>query len=155
MLECYLLAHHWKVFLWRGSYKSPVKGEPVFGVCDQVRLKLACSAIQTSKRLEILDIETRGIILSKQRITMALIRLRRCTGWSALFCLHMAMKLGSKYNLFDTPPPPAPKWNTNRFTRVYICKLLKRSNELISQSTRYQTLFIRCSCRKMAKLKIL
>ena len=39
------------------------------GVCDQVRLKQACSASEASYRLEILDIETRGItsILSRQR----------------------------------------------------------------------------------------
>ena len=61
--------------------------KPVFRICDQVNLKLACSATETSKSLEILDIGTRGIILSKQRITKALIGegadLRLC-------CLHMA-----------------------------------------------------------------
>ena len=35
------------------------------GVSDQVRLELACSATDTSWSLEILDIETRGILLSK------------------------------------------------------------------------------------------
>ena len=62
---------------------SLVMRKPVFGVCDQARHKLACSATDTSKRLEILDIETTDIILSKQRITKALIRLRGCAGWSA------------------------------------------------------------------------
>ena len=57
--------------------------KPVFGVSDQVRLKLACSATETSYRLEILDIETRDIILSRQRTTKVLIRLLGCTGWSA------------------------------------------------------------------------
>ena len=33
--------------------------------------------------LVILDIETKGIILSRQRITKTLIRLRGCAGWSA------------------------------------------------------------------------
>ena len=42
---------------------SLIKRKPVFGFGDQVQLKLACSA---SYRLEIWDIETRGIILSKQ-----------------------------------------------------------------------------------------
>ena len=65
------------------SNMSLLMRKPVFGVCDQVRLKPACSATETSRRLEILDIETRGIILSKQRITKALIRLRGCAGWSA------------------------------------------------------------------------
>ena len=40
--------------------------KPVFGVFDQVRLKLACSAIEASEGLEISDIETRDIILSTQ-----------------------------------------------------------------------------------------
>ena len=41
----------------------------VFGVSDKVRLKPACSVTETtetSQGLEILDIETRGIMLSKQ-----------------------------------------------------------------------------------------
>ena len=54
----------------------------VFGVCDQVRLKPACSASETRKRLKIYDIGTRSIILSRQRTTRALIRLRVCGGWS-------------------------------------------------------------------------
>ena len=62
---------------------SQVMRKPVFGVSDQVRLKLACSATETNYSLEILDTETRGIILSKQWTTKVLIRLRRCTGWSA------------------------------------------------------------------------
>ena len=49
--------------------------KPVFGVCDQVRLKPACSATETSHRLEISDIETRDIILSRQWTTKVLIRL--------------------------------------------------------------------------------
>ena len=57
--------------------------KPVFVVCNQLKLKLACSATGASQKLDILDIETKGIILSKQRITKALIRLRGCTGWSA------------------------------------------------------------------------
>ena len=51
------------------------------GVSDQVRLKLACSATEASRRLEILVTETRDITLSRQWTTKALIRLRG--GWSA------------------------------------------------------------------------
>ena len=40
--------------------------KPVFGVFDQVRFKPACSATETSQTLEISDIETRDIILSRQ-----------------------------------------------------------------------------------------
>ena len=51
---------------------SLVTRKPVLGVSDQVRLKPACSASETSWRLEISDIETRGIILSRQRTKKAL-----------------------------------------------------------------------------------
>ena len=54
-----------------------VTRKPVFGVWDQVRFKPA------SWRLEILNIETRGIILSRQWTTKGLIRRRGCAGWSA------------------------------------------------------------------------
>ena len=53
---------------------SLVTRKPVFGVCDQVRHKPLCEATEARWRLEISDIETRGIIPSKQR-TKALIRL--------------------------------------------------------------------------------
>ena len=56
---------------------------PVFGVCDQLRLKPAYSAIETGQSLEISAIASRGIILSRRRTTKALIRLRGCAGWSA------------------------------------------------------------------------
>ena len=42
------------------------------------------------------------------------------------------MKLSKMYDLLDTP---------SRFTEVNICQVLKRSNELISQSMHYQPLF--------------
>ena len=59
----YAIEQHQAKSLFKKSY---VMRKPVFGVCDQVRLKPACSAVETSKRLEISDIETRGIILSRQ-----------------------------------------------------------------------------------------
>ena len=65
------------------SLLSHVTRKPVFGVCDQGTLKPACAATEARQRLETLDIETRGIILSGQRTTKTLIRLRGCTGWSA------------------------------------------------------------------------
>ena len=51
-------------------------------VFDQVRLKSACAATEARWRLKISDIETRGIILSRQR-KKALIRQHGCAGWSA------------------------------------------------------------------------
>ena len=45
----------------------------VFGVLDQVRRKPACPATEASWSLEILDLTSKGIILSKQRATKVLI----------------------------------------------------------------------------------
>ena len=59
---------------------SLVTRKPVFGVFDQVIHKPACAATETSYSLEMLDMEIRGIILSKERKTKALIRLCGCTG---------------------------------------------------------------------------
>ena len=53
------------------------------GVSDQARHKPACAATEASYSLEFSAIESRDIILSKQRTTEALIRLRGCAGWSA------------------------------------------------------------------------
>ena len=40
--------------------------KPVFGVCDQIKLKPAFSASEISQGLEISDIETRDIIYESQ-----------------------------------------------------------------------------------------
>ena len=62
---------------------SLVTRKPVFWVFEQVRLKPACAGIEASYRFEISDIETRDIVLSRQRTTKVLIRLRGCAGWYA------------------------------------------------------------------------
>ena len=62
---------------------SLVTRKPVFRGFDKVRLKPASAATEASYRLEISDIEIRGIILPRQWTTKALIKLRRCKGWSA------------------------------------------------------------------------
>ena len=62
---------------------SLVMRKPVFGVFDQVRPKPDCSSTETNWSLEILDIEIRGIILSRKWTIETLIRLRGCAGWSA------------------------------------------------------------------------
>ena len=59
---------------------SHVTRKPVFGMCDRVRLKPACSATESSESFEILDIASIAIM---QRTIKALIRLRGCVGWSA------------------------------------------------------------------------
>ena len=62
---------------------SHVTRKPAFGVCDQVRHKPACSAGETKLGSCNLAIASRGIILSRQRTTKALIRLRGCASYSA------------------------------------------------------------------------
>ena len=39
--------------------------KPVFGVSDQVGHKLGCAVTEDGVRLEILDLESRGIVLSR------------------------------------------------------------------------------------------
>ena len=43
---------------------SLVVRKPVIGVFDQVRYKPGCTATEDGERLEILDLESRGIVLS-------------------------------------------------------------------------------------------
>ena len=62
------------------DHLSHITRKPVFGVCDQVRLKPACSAKETSQSLKILDLVSIVIILSRQRKTKALSRLCGCAG---------------------------------------------------------------------------
>ena len=71
---------------------SHVTRKSVFGVCDMVRLKLACSASEARLSLEILDLAGIRIILSKQWTTKALIRLHRCADWSALLLFAYGIK---------------------------------------------------------------
>ena len=54
----------------------------VFGIFYQVAHKQACSATETSEKIEISLVACLEIILFNKRITNALIRLRGCTGWS-------------------------------------------------------------------------
>ena len=57
-------------------YTSLIMRKPVFRVFHQVRLKPACAATEATYRFEISDIEARDVILSRQRTTKVLIRLR-------------------------------------------------------------------------------
>ena len=62
--------------------------KPAFGVCDQVRLKLVCSARETSWCIEILDLASIGNILPRQRTTKAQIRHTDAQADLRLCCLH-------------------------------------------------------------------
>ena len=56
--------------------------KPVFGVSDKARLKLACSAAETSLIIEIWPIAILDMILPNKRITKELMRLCECAGLS-------------------------------------------------------------------------
>ena len=62
-----------------------VATKPVFGVSDKARLQLksVSSAIETSYKTEISLAASLDMILSKKRMTKALISLHGCAGWSA------------------------------------------------------------------------
>ena len=53
-------------YIWKA-----VTRKAVVGVCDQLRLKQACSADETSWGIEISAIASRGVILSRQQTTTA------------------------------------------------------------------------------------
>ena len=57
--------------------------KPDFGISDKVRFQPACSATETSQKIEILLVAILDMILSYKGIKKALIRLRECAGWSA------------------------------------------------------------------------
>ena len=72
---------HWQVSCFNLVLGlSLVRRKPVFGACDQARLNRPAQPQKLDRYLKTLDIETRGIILSRQRTTKALIRLRGCAG---------------------------------------------------------------------------
>ena len=48
----------------RQKVNEPRHEKLVFGVSDQVQHKLGCTAIEDGKRLELLDLERRGIELT-------------------------------------------------------------------------------------------
>ena len=60
-----------------------------FSTCHQVRLKPACSATETNWRLDISDLETRGIILSRQRTTKCWSDCEDVQADLRLCCSHM------------------------------------------------------------------
>ena len=54
-----------------------VARKPVFGVYDKVRLMPVCSATETGSKIEISPVGSLRAVLSKNRITKALITLHR------------------------------------------------------------------------------
>ena len=56
--------------------------KPAFGGWQQSETQIS-SATETSWKIEILLVASPDMVLSKKRITKAVIRLRGCAGWSA------------------------------------------------------------------------
>ena len=78
---------------------------PVLGVSDKVRFKLACSATETRWKIELSLVARLDMTLSNKQITKALIRLCGCAGWSAplLFANHRR-QVFSHHGPFDSGP---------------------------------------------------
>ena len=68
------------------AHMSHIMRKPVFGGCNQVWLKLACSGTETGKSLDILDLASTATILSKQQRTNTLIRLHAYMQADLRFC---------------------------------------------------------------------
>ena len=61
---------------------GPAARKPAFGFSAEASFKPVSSATETSQKIEISSVASVHMILSKKRITKALIRLRGCAGWS-------------------------------------------------------------------------
>ena len=103
---------------------SHITRKPVFGMCNQGRFKLVCAVTETRWRLEISDIETKGIILSRQRTAKVLIRLRLCAAWSMPLLFAYGINRFS-HGSYDTTVNPlynvcvGPQWF---MTLKWICR---------------------------------
>ena len=95
---------------------SLVTRKQVFGVFDQVKLKPVCSAKEVSYSYEIVNIETRDIILSRQWTIKALIRLLGSTGWSASLLFAYGINRFSQDVAHQPGHPPS-------LIRVFACVL--------------------------------
>ena len=73
---------HFVGFVMRRLIYEPRHNITCLRVCDQLRLKLACSATETRLGLEISAIASRGIVLSRQRTTKAVCG---CACWSSVW----------------------------------------------------------------------
>ena len=100
------------------SQMSHITRKPDFRVCDQFRLKSACSAKQTSYSFKILAISRQGTI-------KVLIRLHRCANWSVplLFAYgkrrfsHDVAQIGAaKVEDLEKPPAGHLQAECNRLT---------------------------------------
>ena len=78
----YELANHNSSLKTVKYFMSYDARKPVFGVFDQVRHKPGCAATEDVKRLEISDLESRGIVLSIERI-------QRCRSTAQLICVFV------------------------------------------------------------------
>ena len=114
------------------TYMSHDIKKPVFSSFRPARHKPACAATEASKSLEISAIESNYIILSKQRTTKALIRLRRCAGWSAPLLFAYDIR-----HIFS--------WRGSHVCCRYSLELLPRDD-----SVEYQQHIFMEKCRKLA-----
>ena len=99
---------------------SLVMRKPVFGVSDQVRHKPGCTVTEDGYRLEISDLESRGIVLSKWRKQRCWSASWLPRSWSASLFSHM---------------------QKNRFSHVAAHMFLRKISDLMSIFTIFRYFF--------------
>ena len=85
---CFYSKIHW--IIWASSRENVSSG-----IFDQVRFKPAFSATEASWSLDISNITSRDVVLSRQRTTKALIWLRGCASW----CAPLLFAYGIRHDL--------------------------------------------------------
>ena len=109
------------------------------GIFDQVRFKPACSATQTSYNLETLDKASIHIILSKQRTTKVLIRLRGCAGWFAPLLFAYGIR-----HIFARPGPTFPE--ANQVPRQWVDRIFQLLTQVRLEPTTFSNAAMCYNC---------
>ena len=123
--------------------------KPVFRDSDKARVKPVSSASETSYKIEISPVPSLHMIVSKMRITKALIRLCQCACWSA-----PVLFANSRRQVFSQRGPIYPVMECH-YTYGFI-KSMKYcrswSVDVIPNSTLFSTLLVHTTCNLLVNL---
>ena len=137
----------------RGRHKmSHITRKCVFGFSTRLDSNWPAQLQRLVKRLEISAIASTGIILSTQRTTKALIRLRGCAGWSAPLLFAYSIR-----HVFAWPGPNGV-WKVGQGQLFIVCARRVISEEQALCTWRFDTRSyhsceetdfngVKCSCR--------
>ena len=104
------------------------------GVCNHVRLELACSATETTWSLEILDLAIIGIIQSRQRTIKVLIRLCGSTQADLRLCCSHMTSTGFFMTWLKLCVTKSKCWNTccwwSKFPSCSSCRQRERRRKI-------------------------